>query len=336
MKKLLLALLCAALCLPAAFAEDGSITFFAMDTVMSVRADEADETLLRQCETAIEALEARLSVTRETSEISALNRERAAALSPDTEALLSYALRMCEETDGALDITLYPIIRAWGFTTNEFRVPAPEELEALLPLVDYTRVECANGSAALPDGVMIDLGSVAKGLASDVLADLLRNGDCSSGLIDLGGNLYCVGAKPDGSFWRVGVRDPRMEESYCAVVQLADQAVVTSGQYERYFMDDDGTVYGHIFDPKSGRPVQNAMQSVTIIGNSGLECDALSTALFVMGRQNACAFLQEHTDVEAILIEDDTFYVTKGLKNRFQPAGDLAGADVNWIEREGA
>ena len=175
-------------------------TIFAMDTVMNVRV-YGDEALLGAAEARVKELEALLSVTDENSEIYALNRDGSAALSGDTAALLTNALELCARTGGALDITIYPVVRLWGFTTGEYAVPDSGSVEELLVRVDYTRVSLDEhaGTASLSDGVKLDLGSVAKGYTGDVLSGLLKTYKVKSALLDLGGNIHAVGAKPDGT-----------------------------------------------------------------------------------------------------------------------------------------
>lgn len=295
-------------------------TFFAMDTVMTLRLYEGgDENTLDQAEARVRELEAQWSVTEENSEICALNRGGRAELSPETAELLGAALDMCRRTDGALDISTYPVLRAWGFTTGEYSVPGGEAIAALLPLVDYGRVALEAGAAALPPGMEIDLGSVAKGYTGDALAALLKQGGAASALLDLGGNIQAVGSKPDGSPWRVAIRDPAGDGNI-GVVEVADQAVVTSGGYERYF-EEDGVRYWHIIDPATGWPARSGLASVTVVGESGLLCDGLSTALFVMGREGALEHWRQHRDFEAVLVsEDGSVTITAGLEGRFTPA----------------
>ena len=294
-------------------------TFFAMDTVMNVRiyADRG-EALLDAAEERVKELEALWSVTDEDSEIYALNRDGFAALSGDTAGLLANALDMCERTGGALDVTVYPVVRLWGFTTGEYTVPDADTIAGLLTRVDYTRVALdeAAGTASLPRGVELDLGSMAKGDAGDTLAGLLKVHGVESAILDLGGNIQTVGTKPDGTPWRVGVRDPK-GDAILGVVEVVDRAVVTSGGYERYF-ERNGVRYWHILDPKTGAPARSGLQSVTIIGGSGFLCDALSTALFVMGLDRALEHWREYRDFEAVFVCDDgSVTVTAGLEDSF-------------------
>ena len=305
---------------PTQAAPTAETTFFAMDTVMNLRIYEGgDEGVLDAAEERVRELEALWSVTDEGSEIYALNHEGAAELSPETADLLDTALGMCERTNGALDISIYPVLRAWGFTTGTYAVPGGETLSALLSRVDYTLVTQDGTYAALPDGMEIDLGSVAKGCTGDWLSWLLRKNGVTSALLDLGGNIQTVGAKPDGSPWRVGIRDPEGEVNI-GVVEVVDQAVITSGVYERYF-EEDGVRYWHILDPKTGQPARSGLVSVTVVGDAGAVCDALSTALFVMGKEGALDFWRQHRDewgFELVLVDDSgAVTVTAGLESTF-------------------
>ncbi|MDE6922700.1 MAG: FAD:protein FMN transferase [Oscillospiraceae bacterium] len=299
-----------------------------MDTVMTLRLYQGGgEGALKQAEDRVRELEALLSVTGGDSEVYALNHAGAADLSPDTAELLGAALDLCRRTDGALDVSIYPVLRSWGFTTGEYAVPDDETLAALLARVDYAQVKLDGSAAALPEGMEIDLGSVAKGYAGDALAALLRENGVTSALLDLGGNIQTVGSKPDGSPWRVAVRDPAGDGTV-GVVEAENQAVVTSGGYERYF-EEDGVRYWHILDPKTGRPARNGLASVTVVGASGLVCDGLSTALFVMGLDGALDHWRAHRDFEAVLVsEDGSVTVTAGLEDRFTPADSAVALTV--------
>jgi len=313
---LLLALFLLAGCAPAR-AEPAERTFFAMDTVMTLRLYQGgEEDLLDRAQERVEELEALLSVTGPDSEIYVLNHSGEAALSPETGPLLSAALELCARTDGALDISTYPVLRTWGFTTGEYAVPSEDAIAGLLPLVDYTRVTVDGNRASLPQGMEIDLGSVAKGYTGDVLSELLTASGVVSAILDLGGNIQTIGSKPDGSPWRVGVRDPEGGGSL-GVVETAGQAVVTSGGYERYF-EEDGVRYWHILDPATGAPARSGLASVTVVGDRGLTCDGLSTALFVMGLDKALDHWRQYRDFEAVFVaEDGSVTVTAGLEGRF-------------------
>ena len=310
--------------------EPASRQIFAMDTVMALEiyGEHAEEALDQAVET-IYHLEDLWDVTDEDSEIWALGHSSGAwvSLSPETAELLSQALELCALTDGALDLTSYPAVRAWGFTTGEYRVPTQEELSALIPRIDYTQLELdlEHSQARLPAGMELDLGAVAKGYTGTYLAQQLRQGGVTSALLQLGGNIQAVGSKPDGSLWRVGIQDPEQPgQGSLAVVEVADQAVITSGGYQRYF-EADGQTYWHIMDPDTASPARSGLSSVTVIGADGTVCDALSTALFVMGPEEAAQFWQAHPElgVELVLVlEDGSLQITQGLEDSFELTQD--------------
>lgn len=312
-------------------AEPETITLFAMDTYMELRA-YGDAAALSDAAALIHMLEDTLSVTDEGSEIYALNRDKRAVLSPDAAALTGAALELCERAGGALDVSVYPVLRAWGFTTGEYRVPSEEEISRLLRAVDYRRVRLEDGAAALGEDMMIDLGSVAKGYASGRVVALLRSAGVVSALVNLGGNVQTLGTKPDGSLWRVAIRDP-FGDGVLGVVEAADKAVITSGGYERFF-ERDGETYWHILDPATGRPARAGLAAVTVVGEDALTCDGLSTALFVMGPERAAALWRESDDFEAVLVTDDgDVLITEGLEDCFSVSESYRGASVTVLRR---
>jgi len=323
LRKRLLPLLCALLLLAGCGTTQqntpAEVSFFAMDTYMNLRAYGADEALLREAEEAIYALEARLSTTRPGSKVYIADHTGAADLSPDTETVLRRALAVCAETGGALDVTVYPVVRAWGFTTEAYRVPEAAELTALLAGVDYRLVEIDDGRVTLPAGTELDLGAVAKGYAGELLRGLLQERGVTSAVLDLGGSVQTVGEKPDGTAWHVGIRDPE-GEGLLGVLEVRDRAVITSGGYERYFEDEEGNLWWHIMDPATGYPARSGLTSVTVVGEDGLRCDGLSTALFVLGEEGAIALWRQAGDFEmALVTEDGRLLLTPALMEVFTP-----------------
>ena len=308
--------------------------FFAMDTIMDFTI-YGQEDLLDQTESMIRSLEAEMSVTDPDSEIAVINENGYGKVTGDTSDLISAALSLCKRTDGALDISVYPIVHVWGFTTGNYQVPDDASIQALLPLVDYTQIDYQqdSGDIHLPDGMEIDLGSVAKGYAGQKAADFLKENGVTSGLLSLGGNIQAIGSKPDGSPWKIGIQDPFQNESPMMVLSVTDKSVVTSGGYERYFQQD-GKTYWHIMDPSTGYPAENGLVSVTIVGTDGMLCDGLSTSLFVMGLEKAADFWGSSDDFDAVFVtEDQTVYITEGLADSFALTEDYANTQVQVIRR---
>lgn len=282
----------------------------------------------------------------------------------ETKNLIEYSLKMAEKTDGALNPALYPIVKLWGFTTGNYKVPDENELNSALKKTDFTKVRILEEFAedAKPalrsseknrpeqdflqsppadlrtekkyyllkaPGMMIDFGAVGKGFAGDEAIKVLKEFGIKSALLDLGGNIQTLGAKPDGSEWNIGVKNPWEAANPVAGVKAADKSVITSGGYERFFFDKNGKKYIHIFDSKNGRPVENELESVTVIASSGLYADSLTTSLFVMGTENAIRFWKENRDFEMILItENQKFFYTSGLKDKIAVLFDFEQVSV--------
>ena len=292
---------------------------FAMDTVMDFYAvGEGAGDVLTDAAREINRLEALLSRTRESSEVYLLNETGKATLSDETAQLLRGALTYAAETGGAFDVTIAPLVEAWNIHGETPRVLTNDEIAALLPLVGSEHLHLDGNAAALDAGCAIDLGGIAKGYASDVVADLYRRRGIQGGWVSLGGNVYAHGTKPDGSFWSVAIRDPQNAAGAAALLELSNEFAVTSGGYQRYFTADDGTVYQHIIDPATGAPAVSDLLSVTIVAKNGAMADAWSTALYVMGETEAIRFWQARRgSFDMVLITaDDRIVCTAGLEGR--------------------
>ncbi len=312
-------------------AEKREKQLFAMDTVMFLTAygGAADEALSAATDV-INALAADLDPEREGSSVHALNAGAGGAVpvSADCLSVLDTALAVGQETGGALDPALYPVIRAWGFTTGQYRVPSRTELDGLLAEKDTAAIaiDDATGTVTLPAGMAVSLGAVAKGYAAQRAVEAMADAGAEHAILSLGGNVQTLGeTRPDGGPWQVAVTDPRDTGSYVGTLSVGQTAVVTSGGYQRYF-DEDGVRYIHILDPATGMPVDNGLASVTVVTADGARADALSTALFVLGEQSALDYAAAHEDVELVLVtEDGRVVVTAGLAEGFtENSGDYA------------
>lgn len=321
MTKRLLALVLAFLLLTGCAGRPGwqETEFFAMDTVMKLRLYGGEEptevfgTVIRS----VSALENILSVTKEQSAVARLNRGEAVTPSEDLRILLEKSIALSERTNGCLDPTIYPLVKLWGFTTGEYRVPEEAEVQNALKTIGSQYISFENDMISLENGAQLDFGAVAKGYAAEVCADLIREAGCS-GILTLGGNIQTVGEKPDGSDWRIGITDPEQPDASIAALSLrGSHAVVTSGGYQRYF-EENGVRYSHIIDPSTGYPTQKGLSSVTVVADSGFLADGLSTALYVMGLEEATEFWRESEDFEMVLItQEGEIHVSEGLSGHF-------------------
>lgn len=290
--------------------------FFAMDTVMTLTV-WGDASALTDLQQLLQEADSNLSVTKPNSLVSRLNRGEAVTPEEHIYALLENAAQLGEETEGRLDLCLYPVTRLWGFTTGAHRVPTPEDLSKALSCTGNRRLILENGTARLESGAQLDLGAVAKGWAGAQCVKLLQEKypHVSCAMLRLGGNIQTYGTKPQNKPWRIGIQSPT-DDGLAGVLELTGTwAVVTSGGYERHF-EENSQRYCHIIDPATGFPVENDLLSVTVVSKDGLQADGLSTALYVMGLEKAAEFWRQEQNFEAILLTaDGAAYVTPGLRS---------------------
>lgn len=288
--------------------EKQSRDIFAMDTYMTVTAygEHASEAV-DKAETEIKRLDEMLSTGNENSEVYKLNQNGEAVVSDDTAYLYERSEKIYKQTKGVFDISIYPVMDAWGFTTENYRIPAEDELSALLKNVDASKIQYDKKTKkiTLPKNVKIDFGGIAKGYTSSRIMQIYKKCGVTSGLVSLGGNVQLLGAKPDGSAWKVAVESPDEDGNYLGILQAKDKAVITSGGYERYF-EKNGKKYHHIIDPATGYPAENGLTSVTIVSDDGTLADGLSTSLFIMGKEKAEKFWKKYSDkFDVILLTDN-------------------------------
>ena len=312
---------------------EASKDLFAMDTYMTLTAygEHAQEAVDKAAER-VEALDALLSTGNENSEIYQLNQNGEATLSEEGGYLVERALELYKKTEGAFDIAIYPVMQAWGFPTQDYHVPDDDTLKEKLALADASKVNYDKDTRKIffvQDGMEIDLGGIAKGYTSSQIMQIYQDCGVTSGLVNLGGNVQALGCKTDGSKWRVAIQSPDDTEEYLGILEIEDQAVITSGGYERYF-EEDGVTYHHIIDPAIGYPADSGLISVTIVSDDGTLADGLSTSLFIMGEEKAAQFWRENSDeFEAIMeTSDGELYVTEGIADSL-----TTDMDVTVIEK---
>ena len=261
-----------------------------------------------------------------TSEVARLNREAAAGpvtVHPEVAQVLKFALELYPQTDRTFDITVEPLVRAWGFLGGRPHVPSDSEAAAAFRRVGASQVKYDPVTRSLRfenPGVRIDLGGIAKGWAVDAAAETLRVHGVHDALVDLTGNMMALGHPANAAGWRIGVRDPRDRIPYFARLTLSEEAISTSGKYEQ-FVTAEGHVYGHIMDPRTGRPAEGLI-AVTLVSKSAFTCDAWDTPLFVLGADRAKELAIAHPEFAAILVEPgdadiDTVWVESALRERF-------------------
>lgn len=320
----------------ASSAQPVSQEIFAMDTYMTVTAygDNAQKGVT-DAVAEIQRLDNLLSIGKEDSEISKLNKSGSAALSDDTAVMVTKALDLYKSTGGAFDITVLPLMELWGFTTQEYYVPTEDEIQSTLQRVGADKLtwDESTKTLTLGDKQEIDLGGIAKGFTSSRIMEIFKKDGVTCGMVSLGGNVHLLGTKQDGSAWRVGIQDPNNTDDMLGVLEANDCAVITSGAYERNF-EKDGVTYHHIIDPATGKPSNSGLTSVTIVSKDGTLADGLSTSLFVMGKDKAIAYWKQHADeFDTILVDKDrNVYITEGIAGNFSP-DSVSAEQVHTIEK---
>lgn len=295
---------------------------FIMDTVVEIRATGLDpEAAIDAAFLEMERVELVFSRHLKDSIVTKINQQAGqwVTVTEEVLALLGKALHYSALSSGAFDITIGRLVDLWGFGTGANQVPNEMELRQALGSIGYRGVEVdANAKRVMiPAGAKIDLGGIAKGYAVDQAQKVLEAAGIKSGMIYAGGDITTIGAKPDGSTWRVGVQHPRDSAKLIAVVELENKTIVSSGDYERYFIDN-GIRYHHIINPHTGYPTQGVI-SVTVYGPEAADADALSTAVFVLGMERGCELIESLPGYEAIIVDQSgNIWVSSGLADEVE------------------
>lgn len=317
-----------------------SISSIKLNTAVQITIyDSQDKTLLDDCLALCDKYELVFSRTNEKSELYKLNHRKDTSdkdpntdrqttpypvsgtadtwhISEDLAALLSEGLDITRESDGAFDIAIAPLTSLWDFTAEDPKVPDDAAIQKALPLCSSDGVTIDGQDITLPsDDIQFDVGAIAKGYIADRLKDFLVKKGVKSAIINLGGNVLCIGSKPDGTPFKVGIQKPFADRNETeAVMDITGKSVVSSGIYERCFKQD-GKLYHHILNPKTGYPYDNSLVSVTIISDQSVDGDALSTTCFALGLEDGLKFA-EKKGVQAVFItEDYELHYTDGFQD---------------------
>lgn len=301
-----------------------------LGTVITVSIyEETDDSIFDDVFNAISLIEQRMSANLPDSEVAGITA--AAGKSPvmvseDTFYVIKQAYETSIASGGAFNLAIGPLVRLWGIATEAPRVPSQAEIEHVQNLLDYNAVRLSDDDRSVfleLEGMSVDLGAIAKGYAGDVAGKIVREHGVGHAILDLGGNIVTVGGRPDGTDWRVGIKNPIAgEQGYIGSIPVKDKAVVTSGIYERYF-ESGGDTYHHILDSKTGYPSCSELLSVSVVSNSSTDADRLTTAAFVLGLEDGMDFLKGYKNTEAVFVTTDfEIYLTPGLKDSFKLADD--------------
>lgn len=294
---------------------------FLLDTFVTVTLyDKDDPEILNGCMDVCRSYENIFSKTIEKSEVYKLNHrpaeEKTATVSKDVAALLSRGLHYSQISDGAFDITVEPLSSLWDFTSPDPVIPPKEEINQAVKKVDYKKLKLeGNQLSFLSPDTSMDFGAIAKGYIADRMKDYLTKQGVQSAIINLGGNVLCVGEKTDGTPFKIGLQKPYADRNVTIeTLNIRDMSVVSSGVYERHFVKD-GVNYHHILNPKEGYPYENGLVSVTILSKLSVDGDGLSTTCFSLGLNKGLEVIDSMDDVYGVFITDDyKIHYSKGAK----------------------
>lgn len=301
-------------------ADSRTAGIFAMDTYISVSAYDAGDDTLLAATSLVSELDNALSRTKVGSDIYTLNNSGTTPVKLGKYAaeLLGLALTYCDVSGGVFDITVAPLTDVWNIGSDSPQIPVTSAIAGALSLVNYKYLTISGDTAAfLYNGMSCDLGGIAKGYAADKVASLLKEKGVTSALVQIGSSIYILGKKPGGSSYTIGIRDPEgSANDWLGELQLSDRYITSSGDYERYF-EAGGKRYCHIFDTSTGYPVDNELHSVTVVTDSGVEGDYLSTVLFCLGLDRGLEKC-ETDGIDAVFITKDRhIYVSGSVKDSF-------------------
>ena len=292
---------------------------FYLDTVITLTAYVEDKQVLKDALEECGRYEKILSRTVEGSDVWRINHAKGepVEVSEDTMNILRCAQEISQKSGGAFDVTIAPVSTMWNFTKEPHELPDAEEIAKAAELVDYTRMTLEGNKVTLPEGMMIDLGGIAKGYIADQVKAYLKKRGVKYAILSFGGNIVAIGSeKPDGTPWKVGIQDIDKPTGEHMLISLnKGGSTVTSGTYERGF-DLDGVRYHHLLSAETGWPVQNELASVTIFSESSMEGDALSTTAFVLGTEKGLELIESLKGIEAVFIaKDRTVTYSSGAKD---------------------
>ncbi len=293
---------------------------YALNTIITFTVYDGNKEAIDKAKAEIKRLEALLSVTDKNSDIYRINSspDTFVNVSEDTFNLIKTSLNVSENTQGIFDITIYPAVKLWGFTTSEYKVPADSELSEVKRNIDYKKIQLleTTQSVKIPKGTELDLGGIAKGYVADKTAEVLINEGVNSALLNFGGNVRLIGSKPDGSDFKIGIKAP-FSEGYFGVLKAQNTTASTAGGYERYF-ESNGEHYHHILNPFTASPAESDIISATVVGEKGEICDALATSSFIQGSENLSELAKRYPEYGFIALTDKAVFISDSLKDKFE------------------
>lgn len=279
---------------------------FYLDTVITITLyGTGDGKLINDGFELCAAYEKLLSTTKEESDIYRINHSTGPVTVDEVTALLiRQGIQYYELSDGLFDIAIGSVSELWDFTSDAPQIPDAGRLADAVTHVNASDIEVSGCVVSVPEGMKLDLGGIAKGYIADKLEQFYRANGVTSALLNLGGNIWCIGNPPDRDTFRIGIKKPFTDNETCKTVEVREKCVVTSGVYERCFTDND-VLYHHVLDPSTGYPCETDLYSVTIIGKDSMEADALSTICLMLGNEKGAEFIRSQKDVQAVFVTNE-------------------------------
>ncbi len=258
------------------------------------------------------AFDMSLSTYRKDSRITALNENTSTEMDALLQEVVETGIRICRETEGAFDMTVAPVVNAWGFGFKNKETITPQLIDSLLQFTGCGQISInGNQLVKASDAVLLNVNAIAQGYSVDVVARFLEEEGIQNYMVEIGGEIKTKGTNPDGKKWQIGLNKPiddslSVKSEIQTVLSLTDLALATSGNYRKFYIEN-GVKYSHTIDPRTGYPVEHSLLSATVVGESGMEADALATAFMVMGKEKALKFLETRPHIQAYFISEDSF-----------------------------
>lgn len=303
-----------------------SKTEFVLGTVVTIKLyDNATEEVFTKVFDKLREIENKMTINSEDSEVIRINANAgkdSIKVSDDTFYVIEKGKYFSELSMGRFEISIGPLVKLWNIGSEDAKVPTQDEIENKKELVNFSNVilnESEKSVMLKEEGMTLDLGGIAKGYGADEVVKILREHGVEHAIANLGGNVFAYGNKPDGTPWKVGVQNPKSPRGdYIGIAEVVNKTVVTSGIYERYF-EEEGKKYHHILDADTGYPVENNLAGVSIIADSSIDADSLSTAVFAMGIDEGMKLIESLENADAVFVtKDSEVYITSGLKASFK------------------
>lgn len=308
--------------------ESISNTYYNLGTINEVTLYDVNkktgEKILEECGSILMDIDNKMSNTIKSSDVSKINKNAGKAytkVSKDTYYVIKKSIEFSNISNDTFDISVGPLIDLWSIGTDNAKVPNKEEIENILPLVDYSKILLNDENLSVKlseENMKIDLGGIAKGYAADKIYDYLKSENIKSAIINLGGNILTLGSKNNDQPFSIGIQDPTMPRgNSIGNIKVSNKSVVTSGIYERY-IEKDNKIYHHMLNPHTGYPFENNLNSVTIVSDESIICDALSTTTFGLGLDSGMKLIESLNNVDAIFItKNKKIYLSSNLKDKF-------------------